>query len=89
MCVGGDGGPISLTPKLGQNGFSPRHPHPQFLTIIPDELAGLGFSEGGHLIRLVVATRMLEAAEGHTLAVDDTVRKLLGERHLGFLQRTL
>lgn len=62
-------------------------PLPQFLTSLSDELAGLGFSEAGHLINFVVATGVLKAAERHTFAVDNTVRKCFRESLLGFLQR--
>lgn len=59
---------------------------PLCLTRIPDELPGLGLSEGGDLGGPGMAAGLLEAPEGHALAVDDAVRQRLRQALLVFLQ---
>lgn len=56
------------------------------LTCIPYELPGLGFGKGGDLRGPGMAAGLLEAPEGHTLAVDDTVRQRLCQALLVLLQ---
>lgn len=59
---------------------------PLHLTFIPDEFPGLGFREGGDLRGPGMAAGLLEAPEGHILAVDDTVRQCLCQALLVLLQ---
>jgi len=59
---------------------------PLRLTCVPDELSGLGLSEGGDLGGPGMAAGLLEAPEGHILAVDDTVGQRLCQALLVLLQ---
>lgn len=59
---------------------------PLHLTFISDEFPGLGFREGGDLRGPGMAAGLLEAPEGHILAVDDTVGQCLCQALLVLLQ---
>lgn len=65
---------------------SPGATVPPYLTFIPDELPGLGFREGGDLRGPGMAAGLLEALEGHILAVDDAVGQCLCQGLLVLLQ---